>query len=136
MGYRSIQFHEGKVEEYKRLSAQAMNIVRSKDTGTLQFSIYFNDDHSECVVLERFRDSEALIEHAAHLGDLSEAILATVSVVHGELLGVPSAELRAKLAGSEVPVVFTPTSRCSRCSHRSPGLGKAAVAGAPHSLQW
>jgi hypothetical protein len=32
----------------------------------------------------------------------------TVSVVHGELLGEPSAELRAKLAGSDVPVLFTP----------------------------
>jgi hypothetical protein len=53
-------------------------------------------------------NSEALIEHAANLGDLSEAILATVSVVHGELLGEPSAELRAKLAGSEVPSLFTP----------------------------
>jgi hypothetical protein len=31
-----------------------------------------------------------------------------VSFVHGELLGEPSAELRAKLAGSDLPVVFTP----------------------------
>jgi hypothetical protein len=30
------------------------------------------------------------------------------SVVHGEVLGEPSAELRAKLAGSEVPILFTP----------------------------
>ena len=79
-----------------------------KDTGTLQYDIYFNDDRSECIVLKRYKDSEALIEHIAHLGDLTEAILATVSVVHGELLGEPSAELRAKLAGSEVPVLFTP----------------------------
>jgi quinol monooxygenase YgiN len=43
--------------------------VRTKDTGTLQYDIYFNDDQSECIVLERFRDSEALIEHAANLGD-------------------------------------------------------------------
>jgi len=35
------------------LSAQAMEIVRTKDTGTLQYDIYFNDDQSECVVLER-----------------------------------------------------------------------------------
>jgi hypothetical protein len=28
-------------------------------------------------------------------------------VVHGELLGEPSAELRARLAGSEVPQLFT-----------------------------
>jgi hypothetical protein len=28
--------------------------------------------------------------------------------VSGELLGEPSAELRAKLAGSDVPALFTP----------------------------
>jgi hypothetical protein len=83
-----------------------MEIVRTKDTGTLQYDIYFNDDQSECIVLERYRDSDALIEHAAHVGHLMEAILATGSV-SGELLGEPSAELRAKLAGSEVRL-FTP----------------------------
>jgi hypothetical protein len=39
---------------------------------------------------------------------LFAAVLDTVSVVHGELLGEPSAELRANLAGSDVPVLFTP----------------------------
>ena len=107
-GIARFSFHEGTAEEFKRLSAQAMEIARTKDTGTLQYDIYLNDDESECIVLERHRDSEALIQHLANLGDLAEAILATVSVVHGELLGEPSAELRAKLAGSEVPVLFTP----------------------------
>jgi quinol monooxygenase YgiN len=107
-GIARFRFHEGQVEEFKRLSAQAMEIVRTKDPGTLGYDTYFNDDETECVVLERFRDSEALIEHAANLGDLSEAILAIVSVVHGELLGEPSEELKAKLADSEVPQVFTP----------------------------
>ena len=105
-GIARFKFHEGKLEEFKRLSAQAMEIVRTKDTGTLQYDIYFNDDQSECIVLERYRDSEALIEHAANLGDLIEAILATGSV-SGELLGEPSAELREKMADSEVRL-FTP----------------------------
>ena len=64
-----FKFHEGKLEEYKRLAAQCMEIVRTKDTGTLQYDTYFNDDQSECIVLERYRDSEALIEHLANLGD-------------------------------------------------------------------
>jgi quinol monooxygenase YgiN len=101
LGIARFAFHEGKVEEFKRLSAQAMEIVRTQDTGTLQYDIYFNDDQSECIVIERYRDSEALIEHAAHLGDLSGAILATGSV-SGEVLGEPSAELRAILADSVV----------------------------------
>ena len=108
VGIARFKIREGKLEEFKRLSAQAREIVRAKDTGTLQYDTYFNDDQSECVVLERYRDSEAAIEHAENLGDLMEAILATISVVHGELLGEPSAELREKLAGSEVPVLFTP----------------------------
>jgi quinol monooxygenase YgiN len=105
-GIVRFKFHEGKLEEFKRLSARCMEIVRTKDTGTLQYDTYFNDDQSESIVLERFRDSEALIEHAANLSDLMEAILATGSV-SGELLGEPSAELRTKLAGSPVRL-FTP----------------------------
>jgi hypothetical protein len=88
------------------LSAQAMEIVRTKDTGTLRCEIYFNGDRSDCIVLERYRDSKALIEQLANLGDLTEAILATGSV-SGELLGEPSAELRAKIADSVVRL-FTP----------------------------
>jgi quinol monooxygenase YgiN len=108
LGIARFRFHEGKLDEYKRLSAQAMEIVRTKEPGTLQYDTYLNDDQSECVVIERYRDSEAAIEHAANLGDISAAVLAMVTVVHGELLGEPSAELRAKLADSEVPQLFTP----------------------------
>jgi quinol monooxygenase YgiN len=107
LGIARFKFHEGKLEEFKRLSAQAMEIVRTKDSGTLQYDTYFNDDQSECVVIERYRDSEAAMEHAANLADLTAAVLATVSVVHGELLGEPSAELRAKLADMDVPQLFT-----------------------------
>ncbi len=108
LGIARFKFHEGKLEEFKRLSAQAMEIVRTKDSGTLQYDTYFNDDQSECIVIERYRDSEAAIEHATNLADVSAAVLATVSVVHGELLGEPSEELKANLADMEVPELFTP----------------------------
>src|SRR2546429_9455577 len=94
------------LEEFKRLTARCMEIVRTKDTGTLQYEVYFNDDQSECIVLERYRDSEALIEHGAHLGELAEAIPATGSVTSA-CLGEPNAVLRAQLPCSEVQL-FTP----------------------------
>jgi quinol monooxygenase YgiN len=105
-GIARFKFHEGNVEEFKCLSAQRMEIARAKDTATSRCEIYSNDDQSECIVLERFRDSEALIEHTANQGDIGEAIFATGSV-SGELLGKPSAELRAKLADGPVRL-FTP----------------------------
>jgi quinol monooxygenase YgiN len=100
-GIARIKFHEGKLEEFKRLAAQCMDIVRAKDTGTLQYEVYFDDDQSECIVLERYRDSEALIEHATDLGDINAAIIAT-GAVSGALLGDPSTELRAMMADSEI----------------------------------
>ena len=106
-GIARFKFHEGKVEEFKRLAAQCREIVRAQDTGTLSYDVYFNDDESECIVHELYRDSQALIEHAAHIGDdLMGAILATASA-SGELLGEPSVELKAQIAGSPVRL-FTP----------------------------
>jgi Antibiotic biosynthesis monooxygenase len=55
-----FEIHEGRLDEFKRLSAECIQIVRTKDTGMLQYDIYFNDDQSECVVHERYRDSAAL----------------------------------------------------------------------------
>ena len=76
-GVARLTFHEGKVEEFKRLCAEFIDIVRARDTGTLQFEIYLSDDESECVIYERYRDSEAVIDHGAHVGDVMPAIFGT-----------------------------------------------------------
>jgi len=108
IGIARFKFREGRRDDYLRLSEQANAIVAAKDSGTLQYDLFLNDDQSECMIVERYRDSEAAMEHAANLGHLFDDVLATVTIVHGELLGDVSPELRANLAGSEVPVVFTP----------------------------
>jgi hypothetical protein len=83
-----------------------MEVVRSMDTGTLQFDIYLNDDESECIIVERYKDSAALIEHGSHIGHLMGPIFATGSV-SSDMLGEPSAELRATMADGSVRL-FTP----------------------------
>jgi quinol monooxygenase YgiN len=67
LGIARFKFHEDKLEEYKRLSAQAVESMRTKDSGTLKYEIYLNDDQSECMVVERYKASEALIEHTRTL---------------------------------------------------------------------
>jgi hypothetical protein len=89
------------------LSAECMSIVRAQDPGTLQYDTFFNDDQTECIVIERFRDSEALIQHGENLAHLMDAIIATGSV-SGELLGEPSADLRARLTSGGPVQLFTP----------------------------
>jgi quinol monooxygenase YgiN len=106
LGIARFRFHPGKVDEYKRLSAEAMDIVRAKERDTLEYAIYFNEDETEAVVIERFASSEALLEHGANMSEISAKVLATATV-EGELLGEPNEELRAKLTGPE-PQLFTP----------------------------
>jgi len=65
--------------------------------------MYLSDDESECVVYERYRDSEAVIDHSAHVGDIMQAIFARGSS-SSAFLGEPSAELTAMMAGSPIPV--------------------------------
>jgi quinol monooxygenase YgiN len=99
-----FRFHEGQLEEFKRLSAVCMEIVRSQDPGTLQYDTFFNEDESECIVLERFRDLDSLLKHGENIGDeLMQAIVAT-GECHGELLGAVPEEVRADLAGGAVQV--------------------------------
>ncbi len=72
------------------------------------FAEVWSDSPRGHLALHMRLTSPAALEHAANLADVSAEVLAMVSVVHGELLGEPSAELRAKLADSEVPQLFTP----------------------------
>ena len=100
-GIVRFTFHPGKVEEFKRLSAECLEVVQAKDVGTLQYDTYLNDDESKCVVLERFRDADALILHGQNMAPFMESIMAT-GTVSGELLGDLSEDLRAQMAGSPV----------------------------------
>ena len=107
VGIARFRFHEGKVEEYKRLSAEAMEIVRSREPGTLEYSIYFNADETAAVVIERFRDEDALIEHGRNIAEISEQVLRT-GTVEGELLGDVSAEMKANVESGDQPKLYAP----------------------------
>jgi quinol monooxygenase YgiN len=96
-----LKIFEGKLDEFKRLNLVCREIVRTKDTGTLQYDLYFNSDETACVVIERYRDSQALLDHHKNLGDTMAAILETCSG-EGEICGNLSPELVERLKGSPV----------------------------------
>src|SRR3954467_9079837 len=105
-GIARVKFFPGKAEEWKRLTEQAMEIVRTRDTGTLQYEIFFNADESEAIVFERYRDADAALEHFANIGHLMAPLMETATVT-GELLGTPNETMRAQLGGDQ-PKLFTP----------------------------
>jgi quinol monooxygenase YgiN len=87
-----LKIHDGKLEEFKRVAEKCVQSVRAKDSGTLQYDWFFSEDHSECVVLERYRDSKAALEHNANLGETLRELFETCSG-SGEIFGTPSPEL-------------------------------------------
>jgi len=88
------------------LAVKCAELVRTKDTGTLQYELYFNSDNTECLVFERYRDSQALLDHHKNLGDTMAAILKTCTG-SGEVCGTPTPELIKQLKNSPLQV-YTP----------------------------
>lgn len=93
-----FSIHDGKLDAFKKLAALCMESTREKDSGTLQYDWFFNADGTECVLRERYRDSGAVLEHAANLGDLMPGIMG-VSDPDIEIYGNPSTELLEAIAG-------------------------------------
>lgn len=95
--------HEGKLDEFKTLAAQCMQIVRERDSGTLRYDWFLNEAQTECVVREDYKDSDALLKHVANIGATLGALLA-VGDWSFEILGAPSPELLKASEGLQIKV--------------------------------
>ena len=96
-----FDIHDGHLDQFKSLARDCMESVREKDTGTLQYDWFFNDDHTECVVRERYVDSDAVLEHVGNLGDTFGALLG-VSDFSAEVCGSPSEALLKATKGLDL----------------------------------
>ena len=86
------KIHDGKLEEFQSAAQACLKSVRERDSGTLQYDWFFNDSRTECVVRERYRDSEAVLQHIANLGDTMGELLQACDL-SVEVFGEPSQKL-------------------------------------------
>jgi quinol monooxygenase YgiN len=91
----------GKMEEFKKRAAACIEAVRLKDKNTLQYKWYYNQERSECIVLEVYKNSGAVLEHMANLGPLLGNLL-EISTLKLQVCGEPSAELKAASEGLDI----------------------------------
>jgi len=117
-GIARLKIHDGKLEEFKQIASQCMQVVRAKDTGTLQYELYFNEDQTECLVLEKYRDIQSLLEHHNNIGGLMDALLETCTE-SGEVCATATPELLKALDGAPVRL-FRPYQALGRTPN-SPG---------------
>jgi len=105
-GIGRLKIHDGRLEEFKRVASQFMRVARTKDTGTLQYELYLNKHETECLVLERYRDVHALLEHASNVSGLMDALLQTCAG-SSVVCGTATPELIEALAATPLQL-FTP----------------------------
>lgn len=98
-----LKIHDGKLEEFKVVAAAALETVREKDTGARQYDWFLSADQSECVVRERYVNSQAVLDHLAIVGDQLGALVG-LSDLSLELYGDVSPELRQALEAFNPPV--------------------------------
>ncbi len=105
-GIGRLVIREGKRNEFEHLVARAVEVVRKKDPGTIEYSVYLDADGAEAIVHERYRDSAAGLAHSENLAVLMPAFL-DAATISGEVCGSPSPELREALEAAGVKI-YTP----------------------------
>lgn len=83
-----LKIHEGKLPQFRKIAALCIQSVHKKDTRTIRYDWFINNDQTECVVREHYQDSDAVMEHMANLGDLLGQLRSTADMsleVYGNL---------------------------------------------------
>jgi hypothetical protein len=94
------------LEEYKLQIAEYLRQIKEKDTGTLQFDCFINDDKTECEIREAYESSEAALAHQDHLRELQRILFKKFAPHSVTIYGNPSPELleNAKAGGFDLEV--------------------------------
>jgi len=94
-----FKIQPGKMDNFKKIASQCIESVKKKDKGTLRYDWYYNESKSECVVKERYVDSDAVLNHSSNLGNLLNS-LNQISTLTLEIYGNPSEKLKKVLEGA------------------------------------
>jgi quinol monooxygenase YgiN len=94
------------VDEFRRLVGEGVGRVAG-EPGTLQYEWFASGDGTSFVARETFADSDAVLAHAANVGDLVGRWSELSDSVDVEIFGAPSDDLRAALVAM-APTVYAP----------------------------
>jgi quinol monooxygenase YgiN len=89
---RFLDIDKANLATFKELAAHAIEDAKPV-ADTLSYDWFFNADETECVVLEAFADSDALIAHSSHMTDLLPKMIGLSGSFEFECYGNPSPAL-------------------------------------------
>lgn len=96
-----LRIHDGKLDAFRRIATRCIALVRERDRGTLEYEWFLDAAKQECIVRESYRDSGAILEHVANLGETMSALVELCDM-ELEFLGEPSPEVLKATEGLAV----------------------------------
>lgn len=84
----SWKIHDGQVDAFKSLSAEATALVEQSEPNMLGYQWYMNADPTECTLIEQYPSAEHILVHFSNVGETRRKLLeiADISInVFGEI---------------------------------------------------
>ena len=87
------------MDNFKQLVLKCIQETEKKDTETLEYDWFFDEENNQCFALEKYADSEASLNHTKNVWDLLQE-MGKISSLKYYLLGDPSEALLEATASS------------------------------------
>ena len=91
-----FKIQQGKLEEFKEMVNQIIEVVRDNEKGTLAYNFFINEKRMECVAVETYENSDAVLIHGGNIGELLSNMM-EISTLKLSFYGDVSDELRDAL---------------------------------------
>ncbi len=102
-----LKIREGEVEGFKRQAAEIMRMTREKDTKTVRYDWFIDEDGVQCEVRESYIDADGLLEHNEHVREARDQLFRDFAYDHDmTIYGEPSPALAALMEGMAGHVQF------------------------------
>ena len=91
-----LKIRPGQLEGFKAQAAELIRLTREKDTQTIRYDWFVNEDGTQCEVHEAYESGEGLIEHNTHVMGARAVLFEKYAYDHRmTAFGDVSEELRA-----------------------------------------
>ncbi|MBR9999295.1 MAG: antibiotic biosynthesis monooxygenase [Cyclobacteriaceae bacterium] len=94
---------KNKLNEFKKHAQEMINAVRENEPGAIDYDWYLDELKMQCIVIETYADSKAVMAHLANVGEKLQK-MSDYGDLSVEVFGDPDEELSKVILNMGAPV--------------------------------